>query len=55
MIQNCATFTQSDLYLEFVLCRTAVGRGGEHLYLRWDEAHYDYFYETVDFDWTLLK
>jgi hypothetical protein len=40
---------------KFVLCRQAVGRGGEHVFLRWPEAFWDDFYHASDSDWTIIK
>ena len=40
---------------EFNLTRHAIGRGGEHLLLRWAEANYDEHFEAPDFDWPIVK
>ena len=40
---------------EFVISRTAVGRGGEHMPLRWNEGTYDYYYMAPDLDWSMQK
>ena len=42
-------------FLEFNINRQAVGRGGEHLFLRWDEAYWDSYFGAPDFDWKILK
>ena len=55
MITHCDTKNKAAILCEFLLNRTTIGRGGEHLFLRWDEAFFDYFYSTADFDWTLMK
>jgi hypothetical protein len=40
---------------EFVISRTAIGRGGEHMPLRWNEGTYDYYFMAPDLDWSLQK
>ena len=40
---------------EFNLSRHAIGRGGEHLYLRWNEGTYDEHFQAPDFDWPIIK
>jgi len=40
---------------EFVISRTAIGRGGEHMPLRWNEGTYDYFFKAPDLDWSMQK
>lgn len=40
---------------EFTLCRAAVGRGGEHVFLRWSEGCWDDFFNAPDFDWAIIK
>ena len=40
---------------KFVISRTAVGRGGEHMPLRWNEGTYDYYYMAPDLDWSMQK
>eukprot|EP00956_Cyclotella_meneghiniana_P043427 scaffold269853_cov83-Cyclotella_meneghiniana.AAC.1 len=40
---------------EFNLTYQCIGRGGEHLYLRYPECSYDSFFQAPDFDWTMIK
>jgi hypothetical protein len=40
---------------ELALCRNVVGRGGEHLYLCWNEASYHPYFMAPDIDWKFLK
>jgi hypothetical protein len=40
---------------EFNLCRQAIVRGGEHVFLRWSEATWDDFFRAPDFDWSTIK
>jgi hypothetical protein len=40
---------------EFSVSRHAVGRGGEHNLLRWNEARYDPFFCAPDFNWNIQK
>ncbi len=40
---------------EFSVSRHAVGRGGEHNLLRWNEARYDPFFHAPDFNWNIQK
>jgi hypothetical protein len=49
------TETSIQKLVEFTLCRQAVGRGGEHVFLRWAEACCDDYYHAVDFDWSVIK
>lgn len=42
-------------FVEFVLSKNAVARGGEHRFLRWNEAAWDYFFNAPDFDWRIIK
>ncbi len=41
--------------LEFNISRSAVGRGGEHRALRWDQGSWDWFYDSLDMDWQISK
>ena len=53
-----ATTAGSKVYrtnLELLLIAQAVGRGGEHYLLRWDEAHWDPRFRVPDFEWPLQK
>jgi hypothetical protein len=50
---HCRCFEKA--LAEFVLCRQAVGRGGEYVFLRWSEAFWDDFYQALDLDWTIIK
>ena len=47
--------TNARKLVEFVLSRAACGRGGEHLWLRFNEATYDPFLNCVDFEWHIAK
>ena len=40
---------------EFNLTYQCIGRGGEHLYLRFPECCYDSFFQVPDFEWTMIK
>ena len=42
-------------YLEFIINRAACACGGEHLWLRYNEATYDYFFHGVDWEWQTVK
>lgn len=37
------------------LCRNAIGRGGEHLFLRFDEAFWDELFRGLDLEWPIVK
>jgi hypothetical protein len=37
------------------LCRNAIGRGGEHLFLRFDESYWDELFRAFDLDWPIVK
>jgi hypothetical protein len=54
MIEEGSVFSVQKL-AEFVLCRVAIGRGGEHVFLRWTEAFWDEFFHAPDFDWSVIK
>ena len=54
MIRNMSA-TNAKKVLEFVISRAACGRGGEHLWLRYNEATYDPFFNCVDFEWHIAK
>ena len=41
--------------LEFNVCRSAIARGGEHLFMRWPDTFWDYYFSAPDFDWRLAK
>ena len=42
-------------YIEFVINRAACACGGEHQFLRYNEAHFDYYFMAVDFEWHTIK
>ena len=42
-------------YTEFVINRAACARGGEHVFLRFNEAYFDHFFMAVDFEWHTIK
>ena len=54
MIKQANTENSKKL-CEFIVSRTAVGRGGEHMPLRWNEGQYDYYFMAPDFDWSIMK
>lgn len=54
MIRKGDKKSSGDL-LELSMVRHGVGRGGEHVYLRWNEATYDPFFRAPDFDWKMSK
>jgi len=37
------------------LSRNAIGRGGEHLHLRFDESYWDELFRALDLDWPIVK
>ena len=37
-------------YTKFVINRAACARGGEHVFLCFNEAYFDYFFMAVDFE-----
>ena len=45
----------SQFLLEFNICRSAVGRGGEHRAIRWDGGNWDWFFQAADIDWKISK
>ena len=45
----------SRKHCEFVVNRIGLGRGGEHLFLRWLTTHWDYFFNGADTNWTMIK
>lgn len=47
--------TNARKLIQFVICRAACGHGGKHLWLRFDEANYDPFFNCVDFEWHIAK
>jgi hypothetical protein len=53
--RNMLNVNEHQKRLEAVLCYHAVGRGGEHYLLRWDECHWDPRFRCPDFTWPLLK
>ena len=57
MIKNGKRDTAKDAgkLLEFTLCRHAIGRGGEHAFLRYNEGTYDWNFNAPDFDWSIIK
>lgn len=40
---------------EFCISRAAIGRGGEHAFVRWNEGTFDPYFEAPDFDWSIIK
>ena len=40
---------------EFVISRSALGRGGEHAFCRWNETTYDPYFRCADMTWHQLK
>jgi hypothetical protein len=48
-----ASETNSKKPCEFVMSRTAIGRGGEYMPLRWNKGTYDYYYMAPDLDWSM--
>ena len=42
-------------HCEFVINRCGLGRGDEHLFVRWLTTSWDYFFNGVDFTWTMIK
>ena len=40
---------------EFSVCRNSVGRGGEHVFLRFCETWWDDYFNAIDFDWKIIK
>jgi hypothetical protein len=45
----------SQFLLEFNICRSAVGRGGEHRAIRWDGGFWDWFFQAGNIDWKISK
>lgn len=37
------------------MSRNAIGRGGEHLFLRFQETYWDELFRAADFDWQIIK
>ena len=42
-------------HCEFVINRAGLGRGGEHLFLRWTGGNWDFFFNGFDITWTMIK
>ena len=42
-------------HCEFVINRVGLGRGGEHLFLRWTGGSWDFFFNGFDITWTTIK
>ena len=40
---------------EMTLVRSSIGRGGEHIFLRYKEAAFDEYFQALDLDWPILK
>ena len=40
---------------EFTVSRNSVGRGGEHVFLRFCETWWDDYFNAIDFDWKIIK
>ena len=40
---------------EFVISRSALGRGGEHAFCRWNETTYDPYFRCADMTWHQLN
>ena len=40
---------------EFIVSRTAVGRGGEHMPLLWNKGTYEYYFMAPDLEWSIIK
>lgn len=55
MIKMASDFRSSAVLAEFTISRSAIGRGGEHVFLRWDEGTYDPYFQAPDFDWSIIK
>ena len=49
---DAATITK---FCEFVINRCGLGRGGEHLFLRWNMGHWDFYFNGADLEWTMMK
>lgn len=55
MVRNAKTIMTAGALAEFNISRSAVGRGGEHAFLRWDEGTFDLNFLAPDFDWSIIK
>ena len=42
-------------FAEFTVCRNSIGRGGEHVFLRFCETWWDDYFNAIDFDWKIVK
>ena len=42
-------------FFEFAINRAACARGGEHPFVRFNKAHFDFFFMAVDFEWHTIK
>ena len=42
-------------FCEFVINRFSLGRGGEHLFLRWNMGYWDFHFNGADLEWTMMK
>ncbi len=42
-------------FLEIVITRQGIGRGGEIAFIRWNEASFDRLFNCLDLDWTIIK
>jgi len=40
---------------ELNLVVTGIGRGGEHVFLRWGETAFDEYFHALDLDWPIIK
>jgi hypothetical protein len=40
---------------EFTISRNSVGRGGEHVFLRYCETWWDDYFNAIDVDWKIIK
>jgi len=54
-ILRCGDRQSSQFLLEFNICRSAVGRGGEHPAIHWDGGNWDWFFQAADIDWKISK
>ena len=54
MLKEASCYSIQKLF-EFALCWQAIGRGGEHVFLRWTEMRWDDLFQAPDFDWSMSK
>ena len=55
MIKKISDFRSSAVLAEFNVSRSTIGRGGEHVFLGWDERTFDPYFQASDFDWSIIK